>query len=106
MYIEIITISSVRFDGEEMFYLLLYGLHVIAFSDVFGIVSVTQEYKVDTTVVSFGSLLQSDDFVFTVLVVILRDGTFCSIILVFQPEYDFSTTSFGSTFGHFVNGQG
>ena len=50
--VEIVTISSVRLDAEEVLHLFLHVLHILAFRDIFGIITVSQEYKVDAAVVA------------------------------------------------------
>ena len=94
MHIEIITISRIRFNAEEVFHLFLHCCHVFTFADFFRIKTIAQENQVNTAIVALGSLLQRNDFVFRILIVILRNRTLMSIILVFQFKDNFSGTSF------------
>ena len=102
--VEVITVSLVRLDTEEILHFLLDILQIFAAGNILCIKAVAEQNDVDSTLVALGSLLQGNPFVLSIFITILRNATFVGIVFVFQAEYHLSITTI-SILSHSLDGQ-
>ena len=103
--VEVITVSLVRFDTEEILHFLLDILQISAAGNILCVKAIAEQNDVDSTLVALGSLLQGNPFVLSIFIAILRNAAFVGVVFVFQSEHHLSITAIG-IFRHSLDGQG
>ena len=102
--VEVITVSLVRLDTEEILHFLLDIIQIFAAGNILCAKAVAEQNDVDSTIIALGSLLQGNPFVLAIFITILRNATFVGIVFVFQAEYHLSITAI-SILSHSLDGQ-
>ena len=103
--VEVITVSLVRLNTEEIFHFLLDIIQIFSAGNILCAKAVAEQHDVDSSIIALGSLLQGNPFVLAIFITILRNATFVGIVFVFQAEYHLSITTI-SILSHSLDGQG
>ena len=64
--VEVITVSLVRLNTEEVLHFLLDILQIFAAGNILCVKAVAEQHDIDSTIVALGSLLQGNPFSFFV----------------------------------------
>ena len=101
--VEVITVSLVRLNTEEILHFLLDILQIVSAGNILCIKAVAEQNDVDSTLVALGSLLQGNPFVLAVFIAILRNVALVGVVFVLQSEHHLSITAI-SILGHSLDG--